>query len=103
MVLTDLNPQHIEAKLMLSLMADCIPASGTTLTTDRSLPDSATVTVEIQQEVFQGFGNLFMHLMVLHEKGPLCTPITIFRVMAKTLTYLACLTALMMFLCLVED
>jgi hypothetical protein len=88
---------------MLLLKADCIPASGTTLTTDGSLPDSATATVEIQREVFQGFGNLFMRLMVLHEKGPLCTPITIYRVMAKTLTYLACLTALTMFLCPAED
>jgi hypothetical protein len=85
---------------MPSLMADSIPMIGINSATEGSPSEGATANIETQRE---GSSNLFVRLVVFHEKRPQWIPTTIHRALAKILTYLICLTALTMFLCLAED
>lgn len=82
------------------LMADSIPMTEIASATDGSSSEGATAKIETPRE---GSGNLFVRLVVFHEKRPQWITTTICRAVAKILTYSICLTALTIFLCPAED
>jgi hypothetical protein len=111
----DSNPRRMDANSALPLPNLHVAARHIPIPTTTIIPNDSDSTPEFPSimgakpvlvvqtgESFLGFGNLFAHWMVFHERRHQCAPM-IYRAIAKILTYLTCLSALTIFLCPAVD